>query len=300
MGIGPGNIANIMPPRPDDAARRARDAARQAREQASAKTGQAMQIGAGGITVTDGGSISIEGSGSLNVGSGALNSAGSISAATTISAGGNITGGGLISTGAASVAGGMSVGSLSASGGITAGGQVVSTGPAVSPGSHGYNVTSGYVACWINGDGTFGTSPSSELVKTGLTQMTADDARRLLNLTPYWGRYVWDADDAPLKVFFLADDVRQAGFGPDVAPVVVGEPLSMSGPDGSPVIGADGNPVVIPVGEAYSVNYSQMVVPLVAAWHDGAQQMQAMGAQLAAQQTQIDALVSRLAAAGIA
>jgi hypothetical protein len=43
-----------------------------------------------------------------------------------------------------------------------------------------------------------------------------------------------------------------------------------------------------------------MVVPLIAAWHDGAQQMQALQATITGQQAQIQDLVSRLAAAGIA
>ena len=294
MGIGPGNVANLLPPQPDDGARKARDLARTQREQSSAKSGQAMQIGAGGILVNNGGSITVEAPGQLIVPGGVLNTAGSITAGTSISAGttitaaGNIQGGGLISTGAASVAGGLSAGSVSTTG------QVSSAAPIVSPGSHGYNVTTGYVACWINGDGTFGTSPSSGIVKKNLSQMTADDARRLLNLTPYWGHYLWDSDASPLKVFFLAEDVRAAGFGPDVAPVVASDvPLQMVSPTGEPILDESGNPVSVPVGEAYTVNYSQMVVPLVAAWHDGAQQMQAM-------QAAITALTARLAAAGIA
>lgn len=186
-----------------------------------------------------------------------------------------------------------SSGSISATGNISASGQVSSVQPLKSPGSHGYNVTSSYVAGWIDGDGTLGTSPSTGLVKTSLTPMTATDAQKLLNLTPYWGRYVWDSDTSPLKVFFLAEDVRAAGFGPDVAPVVIDEPLSLVNPDGTPVLDSSGNPAVVPVGEAWTVNYSQMVVPLIAAWHDGAEKMSAM-------QAQIDALNARLTAAGIA
>lgn len=287
----PGSVIANMPPQDDDQQRRIRDAERQAREQASAKSGQAMQIGAGGITVTDGGSITIQGTGALHVGSGALDSAGSITAATDITAGGTVQGADVVSTGAASVAGALSAGSVS-SGNVVSSGQVQSNGaPFVSLPSHNYNCTSGYVACWINGDGTFGTSPSSELVKTGLTPMTGADAQRLLNLTPYWGRYLWDADTDPLRVFFLAEDVRAAGFGPDVAPVAE-TPVTFTGPDGNPVLDASGSPVTVPVGEAWTINYSQMVVPLIAAWHDGAQQMQAM-------QSQIDALTARLKAAGI-
>lgn len=189
--------------------------------------------------------------------------------------------------------GDIAPGNVTASGNVTAAGQVVSAAPLKSPGSHGYNVTSSYVAGWIDGDGTLGTSPSTGLVKTSLTPMTATDAQKLLNLTPYWGRYVWDSDTSPLKVFFLAEDVRAAGFGPDVAPVVIDEPLSLVNPDGTPVLDSNGNPATVPVGEAWTVNYSQMVVPLIAAWHDGAEKMQAM-------QAQIDALNARLTAAGIA
>jgi hypothetical protein len=188
-----------------------------------------------------------------------------------------------------------------APGNVVASGQVQSNGgPLKSLPSHNYTVSSGYVATWTDGDGTIGTSPSTGTVKTSLTEMTADDARNLLSLTPYWGRYVWDDDESPLKVFFLAEDVRAAGFGPDVAPTVVGEPLTLVNPDGSPVLDADGNQAVVPVGEAWTVNYSQMVVPLIAAWHDGAQQMQALQATITGQQAQIQDLVSRLAGAGIA
>lgn len=315
MGIGPGSAASLMPPQADDAARRTRDIERTQREQASAKSGQAMQVGAGGITVTsggsvtvagggsvnvqDGGSLNILGSGAINVPSGGLNSAGSISAATTITAGGTIQGGGLVSTGGASVSGTLSAGAVS-SGNVISSGQVQSNGsPIKSLPSLSYVVSTSYQACWINGDGTFGVSPSTELVKTGLTELTADDARRLLSLKAYWGRYLWDDDSTPAKVFFLAEDVAAAGFGPDVAPVAA-ESHTMIGPDGNPVIGADGSPVVIEAGQAYSVNYSQMVVPLVAAWQDGAAQLATMQATVTAQQAAIDALTARLAAAGIA
>jgi len=178
-------------------------------------------------------------------------------------------------------------------GNVIAAGQVQSNGaPLKSLPSHNYTVSSGYVATWTDGDGTIGTSPSTGTVKKDLAEMTADDARNLLSLTPYWGRYVWDDADSPLKVFFLAEDVRAAGFGPDVAPTVVGEPLQLVNPDGTPVLDADGNQAVVPVGQAWTVNYSQMVVPLIAAWHDGAQQMAAMQAQIAELTAQVQGLVA--------
>jgi hypothetical protein len=90
--------------------------------------------------------------------------------------------------------------------------------------------------------------------------------------------------------------VKAAGFGPDVVPTVTDKPLTMLMPDGSPVLDSTGNPVVIPVGNAFTVNYSQMVVPLVAAWQDGAAQMQVMRDQMAALQAQMAALQAKLTA----
>jgi hypothetical protein len=181
-------------------------------------------------------------------------------------------------------------------GNVIASGQVQSNGsPLKSLPSHNYTMHVGsWVAGWIDGDGTVGTSASSQRIKKSLTQMTAEDAQKLLQLTPYWGRYLWDADDAPMSVFFLAEDVRNAGFGPDVAPVVADEPMVMMGSNGDPFLDDDGNPIVIPVGEAWTVNYSQIVVPLVAAWHDGAQQMQAMSQQMQTMQTQLTALQAKI------
>jgi hypothetical protein len=170
---------------------------------------------------------------------------------------------------------------------VTASGQVDSAGsPLKSQPSYGYMVTTGYKGLWIDG-ATYqvGYSPSTEAVKTDLTPMDADDAAQLLGITPYWGRYLWDDPSTPPKAFFLADEVRAAGFGPDVAPVVEGEPLAMVGADGLPVLSAEGEPVVIPAGEAYTVNYSQIVVPLVAIAR--------------AQASAIADLTARLAAAGL-
>lgn len=205
-------------------------------------------------------------------------------------------------------AGSNVTGNVTASGNVSAGGDVSSSGQVSSNGaplksqpSYNYVVTTSYKGVWIDG-ATFqlGYSSSAEASKKDLAQMTADDARRLLNLTPYWGRYVWDDESMPLKVFFLAEDVQAAGFGPDVAPVVEGEPFAMVDSTGAPVVGADGNPIVIPVGQAYTINYSQLVVPLIAAWRDGAEQMRAMKQALQDQAATIMALqanVQQLAAA---
>lgn len=273
----PGSIIANMPPRDDDPQRRARDAQRLAREQASAKSGQAMQIGAGGIDVTDGGSITIEGTGALHVGSGALDSAGSITAGTDITAGGTVQGADVVSTGGASIAGALTASSVS-SGNVISSGQVQSNGaPFLSVPSHNYIVNKGnWVAGWIDEDGTIGTSPSAGAVKTSLTPM---DGHEILGLIPYWGRYIWDAPDSPLKSFLIAEDVQGAGFGPDVAPVVTGdEPQNVS---------ADpANPVMVQPGTAWTINYSQLVPALLGA--------------LRTQAADIAELQSRLKAAGIA
>ncbi|GAB3802459.1 hypothetical protein GCM10028798_19650 [Humibacter antri] len=148
--------------------------------------------------------------------------------------------------------------------------------PLLSVPSHNYIVNKGnWVAWWIDSDGTLGTSSSSATVKTDLTAMNGTEIDKL---TPYWGRYVWDDPAAPLKVFVLAEDVQAAGFGPDVAPLVEGEALNISAdPD---------RPVLVQPGSAWTVNYSQLVVPLLAAYK--------------AQAAQITDLQNRLARAGMA
>lgn len=129
---------------------------------------------------------------------------------------------------------------------VTASGQVNSIGPLKSIGSHGYYVSTNYFAAWMNDDGTIGRSPSTVTLKKDLTPMSVESpagvnaADAVLGLVPYWGRYVWDDDDARLKSFLLAEAVHDAGFGPDVAPL-------------------DEN------GEPFTVNYSQLVPALLAA-----------------------------------
>lgn len=270
-----GSIINNMPPRPDDIQRRARDAERRAREQAAARSGQAMQIGQGGITVTDGGSITIQGTGALHVGSGALDSAGSITAATNITAGGTVQGASVVSTGGATVTGALSAGTVN-SGNVVSSGQVQSNGsPFLSVPSHNYIVNKGnWVAGWIDSDGQIGTSPSTAATKTDLAVMTGTE---IDGLHAYWGRYVWDDPTSPLKVFVLAEDVQAAGFGPDVAPVVEGQPQNVSANPAAPIM--------VQPGSAWTVNYSQLVVPLLAA--------------VKAQAARITALDTRLKNAGI-
>lgn len=152
-------------------------------------------------------------------------------------------------------AGSNVTGNVVASGNVTAGGQVTSAQPLKSPGSFAYQVTTGYVSAWINNDGQIGFSPSTATVKKDLEEFPADLADAFLALTPYLGRYTWDDEDTPLKVFLLAENTQAAGFGPDVVPV---------DEDGAP----------------QTINYSQLVVPLLAA--------------VKRQQAQIDALTQQV------
>lgn len=171
---------------------------------------------------------------------------------------------------------------VTASGDISTTGKVVSAGAMVSPGSHDYIVTSNYVATWTDGNGTIGTSPSTKDVKKDLDAMAPQDVfNRLNGLTAYWGRYQWDDESAPLKVFLLAEDVKAAGFGPDVAPVVLGDQAINAG--------TDEYPAWIQPGAAYTVNYSQLIVPMIAAG-------QAMQAEIEQNQADIANLKAQVAA----
>lgn len=142
-------------------------------------------------------------------------------------------------------------------GSITSGGQLTSAQPLKSVGSYNYQVTTNYKTAWINQDGQVGFSPSTLASKKDLEPFPADLAAAFLALTPYLGRYVWDDDDAPLKVFFIAEDAHAAGFGPDVVP-----------------LDEDGNPEAI--------NYSQLVVPLLAAMQQQQAQIEALSAAVVA------------------
>lgn len=177
---------------------------------------------------------------------------------------------------------------------VTSSGQLDSAGaPLKSQPSYNYMVTTAYKGAWIDGvTYQIGYSPSTEAVKTDLEPMSEADVTKLLSLTPYWGRYLWDDPATPPKAFFLAAEVQAAGFGPDIAPVVETEPLEMVGADGQPVCGADGSPIVIPVGEAYTVNYSQMVVPLLAA-------LKLEAARGVVRDERMDEIRARLDAAGL-
>lgn len=131
--------------------------------------------------------------------------------------------------------GNIAPGNVDASGRVTSGGAPLTSLP-----SFNYQVTTGYKSAWINNDGQVGFSPSTLRVKKDLEPFPDELADAfLLTMTPYLGRYTWDDESEPLKVFVIAEEAAAAGFGPDVVP---------GDKDGQPE----------------TVNYSQLVVPLLA------------------------------------
>lgn len=138
-----------------------------------------------------------------------------------------------------------SASTISAGSTVSASGNVSAQGLIIGVGSHNFNVTTGYVAAWINGDGTFGTSASTRRVKRDLRPMGPEVAAGLLSLVPQWGHYVWDPEDDPSpKAFLVAEDVDDLHlFGEDVL-----------------VRDEEGLPL--------SINYSQLVPALIATVRD--------------------------------
>lgn len=134
-------------------------------------------------------------------------------------------------------------GTIQANGTISTGQSVSAQNLIIGVGSHNYNVTTNYVAAWINGDGTFGTSASSRAVKRDLVPLHKEAVASLLQLPTYHGRYIWDADNAPLKAFLMAEDVAAAGISDDLVATIEDE-------NGA---------------EMQVLNHSLLVVPLLAA-----------------------------------
>lgn len=155
---------------------------------------------------------------------------------------GNISPGNVSAAGTVSAAAVTSGGNVSAAGNASANGTTYSGGVVISPGSRNFNVTTSYVAGWINGDGTFGTSQSTRKVKRDLVPMGPNVADAILSLVPQWGHYIWDPENDPghPKSFLIAEDLDDLDlFGEDVL-----------------VRDEQGDPV--------SINYSQLVPALVA------------------------------------
>jgi hypothetical protein len=132
-------------------------------------------------------------------------------------------------------------GSLTSNGSISTGANISAQGLVIGVGSHNFNVSTNYVACWINGDGTFGTSASTLRVKRDLEPMGPNVAEAILSLVPRWGHYIWDPedDDSP-KAFLIAEEVDELG--------IFGEDVLVRDEDDLPL----------------SINYSQLVPALIA------------------------------------
>lgn len=174
----------------------------------------------GSIQILGGGSLIV--SGTLSVPTGSLNTGGNLSAGGTITAGTSMSAGTTVHAGTDLTA----TGNVTATN-ITASGQSYSAAAFKSPGSYGYHVTTGYQAMWINNDGTIGISASTRASKKDTIPLT--DLAPLMKLRPVLGRYIWDEEGTPLKQFLIAEDVAEAGFGPDVVPEdEQGKPLSVN------------------------------------------------------------------------
>lgn len=135
-------------------------------------------------------------------------------------------------------------GTISATGTITTEEQVTAgslhvNGDTRIPQAYDRQVTGQCKTVWMDSTGWLGFSSSKHATKKDLTPLPTPLTDALLACTVYVGRFVWDEPDSPVKVFLLAEDVAAAGYGPDVVPT-----------------GEDGEPD--------SINYSQLVVPLLA------------------------------------
>lgn len=250
MPGGPGNLSWQMPPRPDDLLRRQKDQVRTQREQAAGNILQGAQVGAGGILINNGGSLTISGTGTFNT-NGTISTTSAFTAGTTITAGGNIstTGGNItaagslngssLSVGSGGVSGGAFSGaSLSCSGNISStAGAVYSSAAFQSPGSRALVVTSGYVNAYLDVNGFLGYQPSTRRVKKDLQTIPGWLLDATLRLPTYLGRYMTEDADAPLTPFLIAEDVRDAGFGPSVVPLDEdGDPAAINHQNLTPVL----------------------------------------------------------------
>lgn len=145
-------------------------------------------------------------------------------------------------------------GSVSAGGDLTSAGQLDVAGPIFSPHGRATPVVTSYVSAWLNVDGRIGATASTRASKTDLEPLPLELAEGLLSVEPHIGRYIWDDPESPLKVFLIAEDVAAAGFGTDVVPQT-------------------------PEGEPFTINYSQLVVPLLAIVRDQEARIRALEGQ---------------------
>ena len=138
---------------------------------------QNASIGAGGLLVYGGGSITITGTGTLNVASGGLNSAGSIVAGTTVTAGTTLN----------------SVGDTNVGGNANVTGTVnVPNSTVVSAYARAHSVSTAYVACYINSDGSFLSTISARRFKREIRPHTwTPDQWRAVEMVSYQLRHAW-------------------------------------------------------------------------------------------------------------
>lgn len=117
-------------------------------------------------------------------------------------------------------------GAITASGNIASLGEVYSDLPLRSPGSRNYNVSTNYVAGWINSDGTIGTSQSSRRFKQDIEEATIDP-KAVLGLQLFQFRYIdevrkrddpthpnYEGPDYHVQVNLsvMAEDLHEAGL----------------------------------------------------------------------------------------
>jgi len=120
----------------------------------------------------------------------------------------------------------VSTSNVTANGNIAATGQVYSEQPFRSPGSRNYNVSTNYVAGWINSDGTIGTSQSSRRFKQDI-EVAAIDPQAVLGLQLFQFRYIDEVrkrDDpthpnyvgpdyhVQVNLSVMAEDLHEAGL----------------------------------------------------------------------------------------
>jgi hypothetical protein len=193
---------------------------------------------------------------------GPISATGSVSAGTDVSAGGSVTAGG----------------------DITASGRVTSGAAFRSSGSRAYICVSGYAGGWIDGDGTFGISPSSIRFKIDIEEWLPDIARLLL-LRAVLFRYdpavlAGAKADAPRQLGFIAEELEALGF-PEFVFYDDGEWEWVPDPEDE----HDGEYILVGPPRIQGINYDRIVVALLRLHQH--------------QQTQIDSLAARLDAAGL-
>lgn len=299
---------------------------------------QNASIGAGGLTVNSGGSIQILGGGSLSVSGsatfngslsvpeGSLNAGGALSAGTSISAGTSLTAGtsisagtsingqslnlsgaisgatsigasGTVSAGAFSTGGGMSAGAVSSSGSVSGTTGTFNSG-VYSTDARNFVVVTNYAASWIDVNGHFGISPSTERFKKDIIPWVEANPEAVFGIVPMkyrlripdrWMPIVDEQGDPVIDPDTNKQEMRLIeGFEdlPNAKERIgfIAERLVEAGFEEAVVFDEAGRPV--------SINYAEWVVPLQMG-------MRWLHTEWAKQKGQIENLTLRLDAAGL-